>query len=76
MNDDELATHDYIAAVLEQAADKLIDYYDVTRSLQGPLESFRPRCPRCGSVVSFTPWVDALRAARCGRCSHVWKEAV
>jgi hypothetical protein len=75
MNDRELATHDYITAILDQAADNVLSHHDALWAIQGSLESFRPRCPSCASVVSYTPWSSGVRAARCGRCSHVWKEA-
>jgi hypothetical protein len=76
VNERELAAHDYITAVLDQAADNVLSHRDAICTIQVPLESFRPRCPSCASIVSYTPWIDGVRAAKCGRCWHMWKEAV
>ncbi len=76
MNAREHACHDYIKAILDQAHRKELDYHDVLYSIEPTLRSYRPRCPKCSGVVDFTPWFDELRAARCGRCSHTWKEAL
>ncbi len=75
MNDDELATHDYITEILDRAHDNLIGYPDLLAVTDGPLRSFRARCPRCSSLVSFTKWAEGLRGAKCKRCPARWKEA-
>ncbi len=75
MNDRELAAHDYITVILDQATQGFLSYQDVASATYNSLESFRPRCPACGSVVSFTNWYDGLRGAQCRRCPHRWKEA-
>ncbi len=75
MNARERVSHDYIALFLEAAVQKRIDYHDVLHGTEPLLKSFRPRCPVCTTPVAFTPWVDGLRAAKCGRCAHGWKEA-
>ncbi len=76
MNEAEQAAHDYIANILDQAYDGWLTHQEAVAAAQGSLERFRPRCPKCSSVVSFTPWQGNLRAARCGKCQHLWKEAM
>jgi hypothetical protein len=75
MNEHELVAHDYITLFLDAAAQKRIDYMELLHGTEASLRSFRPRCPMRWSVVAITPWVDGLRAAKCGRCGHGWKEA-
>lgn len=75
MSEDELIAHDSIELTLESLQYGQISHRTALGIMQLPLESFRPRCPKCWSVVAWTPWVEGLRAARCGRCSHGWKES-
>lgn len=75
MNAREQVSHDYIAMFLDASAQGRIRYMDFLQGTDQLFKSFRPRCPVCWSVVSITPWVNGLRAAKCGRCWHAWKEA-
>ncbi len=75
MNSREQVAHDYIELFLDAAIQQRIGYMDVYQGTYDSLCAFRTRCPSCLGIVSHTDWSDQLRAAKCGRCGHGWKEA-
>jgi hypothetical protein len=76
VNPDEQAADDAIHVILDAAVYDQIGHKTALHMMWRPMETFRPRCPKCRTAVAWTPWQAGLRAAKCGRCSHGWKEAL
>ena len=71
----EVQAHLFIIGTVNDAIEQGWHWSIVQDMTWKKLEVFRPRCPKCRTAVAWTPWIDGLRAAKCGRCKHGWKEA-
>ncbi len=69
----ELAAHLRITAAADLAHRCLISDREALIAMEPLLYEFRPRCPACAGILSFTPWVDGLRVVSCG-CGFKTKE--
>ncbi len=69
----EVAAHSRILTAAELAHLSLISDREALIAMEPLLRKFRPRCPACAGVLSFTPWVDGMRVASCG-CGFKTKE--